>query len=196
MQSFNKYLASQPYLMDAALKWIHFNKSNMSDWSSFKIAIVQAYQSTITPFQSSTPSTTTTKTPSAASPGQVTSTFFDNDTSSKHQNQDFQIHKIKKHWSITANYVIDDYNVLYKVVNCKFGQHINLRYLSVSLIPSVLSTYHNSTFNGAHFGIKRTFYKIRDRSSGPNMYKDIEKHILSCLNCRQNKPSRRKPDGH
>ncbi|CAF3438658.1 unnamed protein product [Rotaria sp. Silwood2] len=28
------------------------------------------------------------------------------------------------------------------------------------------------------------------------MYKDIGKHILSCLNCRKNKPSHRKPDGH
>ncbi|CAF3948519.1 unnamed protein product [Rotaria magnacalcarata] len=51
----------------------------MSDWSSFKIATFQTYQSTITPFQSSTP-LTTTKTPSAASPGQVISTFFNNDT--------------------------------------------------------------------------------------------------------------------
>ncbi|CAF4587149.1 unnamed protein product, partial [Rotaria magnacalcarata] len=28
------------------------------------------------------------------------------------------------------------------------------------------------------------------------MYKDIERHILSCIDCRKNKPSRRKPDGH
>ncbi|CAF3452229.1 unnamed protein product [Rotaria sp. Silwood1] len=28
------------------------------------------------------------------------------------------------------------------------------------------------------------------------MYKEIERHILSCINCRKNKPSRRKPDGH
>ncbi|CAF4882560.1 unnamed protein product, partial [Rotaria magnacalcarata] len=28
------------------------------------------------------------------------------------------------------------------------------------------------------------------------MYKDIVQHISSCINCRKNKPSRRKPDGH
>ncbi|CAF2060248.1 unnamed protein product, partial [Rotaria magnacalcarata] len=150
-----------------------------------------------TPFKSITSSTTTTtKTTSAASPGRVVSTFFDNDTFNQHQNQDCQIHKIKTTCPLPVNYVIDDYNVLYKVVNRKFGQHIKLRYLPVSLISSVLSTYHNSTFNGAHFGIKRTFYKIRDRFYWPNMYKDIETHILSCLNCRKNKISRRKPDGH
>ncbi|CAF3711733.1 unnamed protein product [Rotaria socialis] len=154
-------------------------------------------QPTITPFKSITSSTTTTtKTTSAASPGRVVSTFFDNDTFNQHQNQDCQIHKIKTTCPLPVNYVIDDYNVLYKVVNRKFGQHIKLRYLPVSLISSVLSTYHNSTFNGAHFGIKRTFYKIRDRFYWPNMYKDIETHILSCLNCRKNKISRRKPDGH
>ncbi|CAF4645210.1 unnamed protein product, partial [Rotaria magnacalcarata] len=49
---------------------------------------------------------------------------------------------------------------------------------------------------GAHFGVKRTFYKIRDRFYWPNMYKDIVQHISSCINCRKNKPSRRKPDGH
>jgi transposase InsO family protein len=73
---------------------------------------------------------------------------------------------------------------------------ILLPYIPASLISKVLLAYHNSTFNGAHFGIKRTFYKIRDRFYWPNMYRDIERHILSCINCRKNKPSRRKPDGH
>ncbi|CAF3215345.1 unnamed protein product, partial [Rotaria socialis] len=44
LQSSNKYLAIQSYLGDAPLKWFRFNKSNIPDWSSFKIAIVQAYQ--------------------------------------------------------------------------------------------------------------------------------------------------------
>ncbi|CAF4732950.1 unnamed protein product, partial [Rotaria socialis] len=44
LQSSNKYLAIQSYLGDAPLKWFRFNKSNIPDWSSFKIATVQAYQ--------------------------------------------------------------------------------------------------------------------------------------------------------
>ncbi|CAF1368416.1 unnamed protein product [Rotaria magnacalcarata] len=47
IQSFNKYLAIQSDLTDAALKWFRFNKSNMPGWSSFKIDIVQEYQPSI-----------------------------------------------------------------------------------------------------------------------------------------------------
>jgi hypothetical protein len=34
-------------LIDAAQKWFRFNKSNIPDWSSFKIAVVKAYQPSI-----------------------------------------------------------------------------------------------------------------------------------------------------
>jgi len=47
IQPSNRYLAIQSYLADAALKWFRFNKSNIPDWSSFKIAIVKAYQPSI-----------------------------------------------------------------------------------------------------------------------------------------------------
>ncbi|CAF3132970.1 unnamed protein product [Rotaria socialis] len=40
----NKYIAVQSYLVGAAAKWFRFNKMNIPDWSSFKIAIAQAYQ--------------------------------------------------------------------------------------------------------------------------------------------------------
>ncbi|CAF4589923.1 unnamed protein product, partial [Rotaria sp. Silwood2] len=153
-------------------------------------------QQTITPPISITPSTTATKTALSTSSVKAVSLFYDNDVLYQHQNQDSHIQAIKNTRPLPANYVIDDHNVLYKIVTRKFGQRINPRYLPASLTPNVLLTYHNSTFNGAHFGIKRTFYKIRDRCYWSNMYKDIEQHILSCLNCRKNKPSRRKPDGH
>jgi hypothetical protein len=47
IQPSNKHLAIQSYLADAALKWFRFNKANIPDWSSFKIAIVKAYQPSI-----------------------------------------------------------------------------------------------------------------------------------------------------
>ncbi|CAF2961342.1 unnamed protein product [Rotaria sp. Silwood2] len=144
----------------------------------------------------STTPTTPTKTTSSASSEKTVPVFFDNDTLNQHQNQDSHIQLIKNTRPLPSNYAMDDHNVLHKIVNRKFGRRINLRYVPASLIRDVLLAYHNSTFNGAHFGIKRTFYKIRDRFYWPNMYKDIEQHILSCLNCRKNKPSRRKPDGH
>ncbi|CAF4476281.1 unnamed protein product [Rotaria sp. Silwood2] len=60
---------------------------------------------------------------------------------------------------------------------------------------NVLLTYYDSTFNGAYFGMKRTFYKIRDRYYWPNQFLDIKNHMLSCLNCKKNNHLRRKPDG-
>jgi transposase InsO family protein len=122
--------------------------------------------------------------------------FFDHDTLNKHQNADPSIWKIKNTHSLDPKYIIDTHGVLYKLIRRKSGRVIQLRYIPASLISNVLLAFHNSTFNGAHFGIKRTFYKIRDRFYWPHMYNDIQRHILSCINCRKMKPSRRKPDGH
>ena len=122
--------------------------------------------------------------------------FFDNETLKQHQNQDPHIQRIKKTSPLNSKYIIDNDGILYKIITRKTGHIVSLRYLSPSLIPNVLLAYHNSTFNGAHFGIKRTFYKIRDRFYWPNMYKDIERHVLSCVNCRKIKSSRHKPDRH
>jgi hypothetical protein len=43
-QPSNKLLAVQSYLIDSAEKWFRYNKSIILDWSTFKIAIVKAYQ--------------------------------------------------------------------------------------------------------------------------------------------------------
>ena len=42
-----KGLLFYAYFLQCALKWFRFNKSTISDWSSFKIAIIQAYQPSI-----------------------------------------------------------------------------------------------------------------------------------------------------
>ncbi|CAF4590121.1 unnamed protein product, partial [Rotaria socialis] len=44
LQPPNKLLAVQSYLIDSAEKWFRYNKSIILDWSTFKIAIVKAYQ--------------------------------------------------------------------------------------------------------------------------------------------------------
>lgn len=44
LQPSNKLLAVQSYLTDAAAKWFRYNKSTIIDWSTFKIAITNAYQ--------------------------------------------------------------------------------------------------------------------------------------------------------
>ena len=40
----NKYLVVQWYLTDAAAEWFRYNKSNIPDWSTFKLELVKAYQ--------------------------------------------------------------------------------------------------------------------------------------------------------
>jgi hypothetical protein len=44
LQSSHKYLAIQSYLIGSAAKWFRFNKANIDDWSTFKTALVKAYQ--------------------------------------------------------------------------------------------------------------------------------------------------------
>ncbi|CAF3479937.1 unnamed protein product [Rotaria sp. Silwood1] len=101
---------------------------------------------------------------------------FDHDTLNLHQNQDSAIQVIKNVSPLNPKYTLDDYNILYEIITRKNGHVLQLPYVPASLTPQVLLMYHNSTFSGGHF--------------------DIERHILSCINCRKNKPSRRKPDGH
>ena len=92
------------------------------------------------------------------------STVFDYTTLNSHQNQDPVIQKIKNVSPLLSQYTLDDHNVLYKIVTRKNGHILQLPYLPASLTSQVLFMYHNSTFNGSHFGIKRTYYKLRDRS--------------------------------
>ncbi|CAF1503724.1 unnamed protein product [Adineta ricciae] len=123
-------------------------------------------------------------------------TLFDVDLLNLHQNQDPTIRRIKETIPLNSRYVLRNHNILHRVITRHNVPPLHLPYIPASLIPSVLALYHDSSCNGAHFGIQRTFYKLRDRYYWPNMYRDIKRHISSCLQCRQCKPSRRKPDGH
>lgn len=44
LQTSNKYLAVQSYLTEAAEKWFRHNKSTISDWPTFKLELIKAYQ--------------------------------------------------------------------------------------------------------------------------------------------------------
>lgn len=147
----------------------------------------------------SSPSSSLQPTPVPPSPPIVSPDsflLFDHTTLNQHQNQDPILSAIKHTLPLDPHYHLDDHQILYKRVFRKDGRILVLPYIPRSLIPSILSLYHNSAFQGAHFGIKRTFYKLRDRYFWPHMYVDVRTHVLSCLNCRKFKPSRHKPDGH
>ena len=122
--------------------------------------------------------------------------FFDEATLNFHQNKDVIVGAIKTNRPLISTLTIDDLGVLYKIVARPHQSKLAVRYIPRSWIYKVLFGYHNSIYNGAHYGIKRTFYKLRDRFYWSHMYADIVKHVQSCADCRQKKSSRRKPDGH
>ncbi|CAF5212293.1 unnamed protein product, partial [Rotaria magnacalcarata] len=114
-----------------------------------------------------------------------------------HQQEDNSIKKIIENTEKTP-LKIEYY--LNNGILCRNVKRIN-RIIAVPVIPKtkikdVLLAYHNSPMNGAHLGIDRTYYKIRDRFYWPRMYYDIAQHIKSCPNCNINKYSRKKPNGY
>ncbi|CAF5215983.1 unnamed protein product, partial [Rotaria magnacalcarata] len=124
-------------------------------------------------------------------------TVFTNEQLKHHQQEDNSIKKIIENIEKTPLKI--EY-CLNNGISCRNVKIIN-RIIAVPVIPKtkikdVLLAYHNSPMNGAHLGIDRTYYKIRDRFYWPRMYYDIAQHIKSYPNCNINKYSRKKPNGY
>ena len=84
--------------------------------------------------------------------------------------------------------MIDD-EVLYKVITRTDGSVARLPWLPVSLIPDVLFLYHDHPMSG-HFGVTRTFHKVREQFFFPRMYDHIKKYIRSCAACTRQRSNR------
>ena len=69
-----------------------------------------------------------------------------------------------------------------------------LIYLPSSMISPLLQFYHNHPLSG-HFGIRRTYLKIKNQFWWPNMKQSITYHIQSCLPCQQYNINRFKKPG-
>ena len=93
------------------------------------------------------------------------------------------------------SYVIKD-DLLYKLVvtraNCI--TKAKLIYLPSSMINSLLQSYHNDPLSG-HFGMRRTYLKIKNKFWWPHMKQSITQHIQACLPCQQYNTSRKKKPG-
>ena len=55
--------------------------------------------------------------------------------------------------------------------------------LPYSLRESMMKTYHDNPYIGAHLGVKRTFEKLKRRFYWPKMEKDITDYVKSCPVC-------------
>ncbi|CAF4574062.1 unnamed protein product [Rotaria sp. Silwood1] len=89
--------------------------------------------------------------------------------------------------------IVDD-GILYKVINRIDGSIIQLPWLPASLIPDVLFLYHDHPMSG-HFGVTRTFHKVREEFFFPRMYDHIKRYIRSCSACAQFNVQRQKKPG-
>ena len=122
--------------------------------------------------------------------------FIDDDILREHQQRDPEIQNILKIKAKSSTFTLEENGILYAKKIRKNGRKYLLRYVPRSLVRNILLIYHDSTYNGAHFGVKKTFYKIRDRYFWPNQFRDIQDHVSSCIKCKTNNHLRRKPDGH
>ena len=89
---------------------------------------------------------------------------------------------------------IMDQGVLFKLITRQSRMTIQLPWIPTSLISEVLRAYHDHPMSG-HFGITRTYLKIKDKYYWPNMYNTIKKYIRSCAECAQFNVHRQKKPG-
>ncbi|CAF4576624.1 unnamed protein product, partial [Didymodactylos carnosus] len=95
---------------------------------------------------------------------ETSSTDFDIKKLKMEQQQDTVIlDKIKeiKQDPTTLSYEVVD-GLLYKIASRKGTKNIKLPYLPQSMIPKVMAAYHDHPTSG-HFGIRRTWHKLKDR---------------------------------
>ena len=105
-----------------------------------------------------------------------------------------KITEVKKN-PVKSPYEFKD-GLLYKLMvlreNCTTKK--KLIYLPSSMINDLLQVYHSDPLSG-HFGVQRTYLKIKSKYWWPNMKQSIIQYIQSCLLCQQYNISRTKKPG-
>ena len=92
----------------------------------------------------------------------------------------------------TSNYAIEN-GILYKISN--YGSFKRkLLYIPPTMIKQLLTAYHNAPWAG-HFGVHRTYWKLKDKYWWRNMKTTIKDYIQSCLKCQMFNIDRRKAPG-
>ena len=102
-----------------------------------------------------------------------------------------KVAEVKKN-PVKCSYELKD-DLLYKLLmihgNCNTKQ--KLIYLPSSMINDLLQVYHSDPLS-SHFGVQRTYLKIKNKYWWPNMKQSIMQYIQSCLPCQQYNISRSK----
>ena len=93
--------------------------------------------------------------------------------------------EVATYLKIADAYAVDQLGVLWHTSSKrKHARDTTARRLVVptTLIPEVLYACHCS-LEGGHQGVGRTFYKVSNSFYWPGMYRDVEKYVLSCIDC-------------
>jgi transposase InsO family protein len=96
---------------------------------------------------------------------------------------------------VKSSYEFKD-GLLYKLMVMREGCNTKTKliYLPSTMINDLLQVYHNNPLSG-HFGVQRTYLKIKNKYWWPNMKRSIARYIQSCLPCQQYNISRSKKPG-
>ncbi|CAF2152780.1 unnamed protein product [Rotaria magnacalcarata] len=96
---------------------------------------------------------------------------------------------------ITSCYIFDD-GLLYKLLpmHANSKRKTKVIYLPISMADSLLKAYHGIPLAG-HFGVKRTYLKLKNKFWWPGMIQFITNYIKNCLLCQQYNISRIKKPG-
>jgi hypothetical protein len=94
-----------------------------------------------------------------------------------------------------GSFILHD-GLLYKLMsmNSRSSTKVKLIYLPSSMIDPLLKIYHSNSLSG-HFGIQRTYLKLKNRFWWPDMKSSIVRYVKSCLLCQQHNIERIKKPG-
>ncbi|CAF0917660.1 unnamed protein product [Rotaria sordida] len=104
-----------------------------------------------------------------------------------------RIQKINDDSRKYLNDVVDQ-QLLYKLVTRNGHTKIKLPWIPISMIPDILSAYHDHPLSG-HLGVNRTYHKIKDKFYWFQMLNSVKQYIRSCTQCAQFNVQRRKKPG-
>ena len=92
-------------------------------------------------------------------------------------------------------YVLKD-GLLYRLAVAHDGCVTKMKviYLPSSMVESLLRAYHDDPISG-HFGVQRTYLKIKNKYWWPKMKETIIQYVGSCLPCQQHNIQRSKRPG-
>ena len=104
-----------------------------------------------------------------------------------------RIQKITNDPQKYLNDVVDQ-QLLSKLIIRNGHTKIKLPWIPISMIPDILSAYHDHPLSG-HFGVTRTYNKIKDKFYWLQMLDTIKQYVRSCTQCTQFNVQRQKKPG-